>query len=262
VSETALEGGDVNVGERVVVRVGDTVRRAMGRHSPAVHALLGHLEREGFNGAPRVLGVDERGREILSYVEGEPGLPPVPAADAVLFDLGRLLRAMHDAQTGFAPAPDAMWQDTPLRPPAGPVVCHLDLYPPNVVFRGGVPVALIDWDFAAPADPLFDIASAAKHWAPLAQDERARRFGLPPDRRGERLRLLCDGYGLGDDERLRLLDVVEMSNQMGYETHRLLGGERRLPGWREMWDAGSGAELRDRIVWFEAHRPDLLRYLT
>ena len=35
-----------------------------------VHGLLAHLERCGFKGAPRFLGVDSRGREIVSYIEG------------------------------------------------------------------------------------------------------------------------------------------------------------------------------------------------
>ena len=56
-----------------VVRVGDTVRRTAGPHTPAVHALLRHLEAKGFRGAPRALGFDDRGREILSYVDGTPG---------------------------------------------------------------------------------------------------------------------------------------------------------------------------------------------
>ena len=68
--ETALVGGDVNVGENVVVRVGDTVRRPVGPHTAYAHALLRHFERVGFDGAPRVLGLDEQGREVLSYVEG------------------------------------------------------------------------------------------------------------------------------------------------------------------------------------------------
>lgn len=261
-TEIPLAGGDVNVGEHVVVRVGDTVRRRTGPHTPAVHALLRHFEAVGFNGAPRVLGLDDQGRETLSYVDGEPGLPPVPAGDGVLSALGALLRAMHDAQAGFVPPADLAWQETPLRPPTGRVICHNDLYPPNVLFRDGMPVALVDWDFAAPGDPLYDVASAAKHWVPLAPDARARRFGLPTGRRGPRLRLLCDGYGLAESDRARLLDVVAHANAMGYEAHRLLGGERRLPGWREMWDAGSGKELLRRAAWFEAHRRDLLRYLA
>ena len=104
--ETALVGGDVNVGDQVVVRVGDTVRRPVGPHTDAVDALLRHFEAVGFDGAPRALGRDERGRQVLSFVEGEPGLPPVPAGDHVLSELGALLRRMHDAQAGFVAPPD------------------------------------------------------------------------------------------------------------------------------------------------------------
>jgi hypothetical protein len=44
-----------------VVRLGDTVRRPMGPQSPFVHRLLRHLEAVSFDGAPRLLGVDEQG---------------------------------------------------------------------------------------------------------------------------------------------------------------------------------------------------------
>ena len=123
-------------------------------------------------------------------------------------------------------------------------------------------MALIDWDLCVPASPLYDIASAANFWAPLAHETRARSFGLSTDRAGERLRLLCDGYGLDAAERVELLDVVAHRNRMGYEIHRLYGGERRLPGWREMWDAGSGDVILERSAWFEAHRADLQRSLA
>ena len=142
------------------------------------------------------------------------------------------------------------------------MICHNDLFPPNVIFRDGSPVALIDWDLCAPASPLYDIASAANMWVPLAHDARAIALGLPPERRGKRLRLLCDGYGLDATERAELLDVVAHRNRMGYEIHRLYGGELRLPGWCEMWDAGSGAEILERSAWFEAHRADLQRSLA
>lgn len=52
--EIPLVGGDVTEG---VVRVGDTVRRPVGSHSPLVHTLLRHLEEVGFPGAPRFLGI-------------------------------------------------------------------------------------------------------------------------------------------------------------------------------------------------------------
>ena len=101
--EVPLVGGDVNVGENVVVRVGDTVRRPVGPHTGYVHALLRHFEQIGFEGAPRVLGFDERGREVLTYVEGEPALEPLSRDDETLHALATLIRRMHDAQAGFEP---------------------------------------------------------------------------------------------------------------------------------------------------------------
>ena len=65
--EVPLTGGRVLRG---VVRVGSTVRRPMPADPDYVHELLAHLERCGFEGAPRFLGVDSRGREIVSYIEG------------------------------------------------------------------------------------------------------------------------------------------------------------------------------------------------
>jgi hypothetical protein len=262
VSEAPLAGGDVNVGEHVVVRVGDTVRRPVGPHTAAVSALLDHFESVGFDGAPRSRGIDERGRHVLTYVEGEPALPPIPSSDEALAALGALLRRMHDAQARFVRPADAAWHRGPLAPEDGEVVCHNDVFPPNVILRDGLPVALVDWDLAAPMPRLYDVASAANFWVPLAHTERAERFGLTNDRAGERLGILCDGYGLARPDRAPLLDVVAHRNRMGYEIHRVYGGERRLPGWSAMWDAGSGDEILARSAWFEAHRAQLLRYLA
>ena len=85
--------------------------------------------------------------------------------------------------------------------------------------------------------------------------------GLPTRDRGGRLRLLCDAYGLDDAGRTGLLDVVADLNRIGYEAHRVLGGVERRPGWREMWDAGSGVEIQARSAWFEGQRDDLLAFL-
>ena len=41
--------------------------------SSAVHGLLRHLENAGCLYAPRGLGIDKQGREILSYLPGETG---------------------------------------------------------------------------------------------------------------------------------------------------------------------------------------------
>ncbi len=67
-TEIALSGGRMKHG---VVRVGQTVRRPSGTNSDFVRSLLRHLETAGFDGAPRALGTDQRGRDILSYIEGQ-----------------------------------------------------------------------------------------------------------------------------------------------------------------------------------------------
>src|SRR5437763_1005776 len=51
--EQALAGGNV---ADAVARVGNTVRKPSGYWTPAVEALLAHLEAGGFTGAPRPLG--------------------------------------------------------------------------------------------------------------------------------------------------------------------------------------------------------------
>ena len=264
-NEVPLAGGDVNVGENVVVRVGDTVRRPVGPHTEYAHALLLHLERVGFDGAPRVLGFDEKGREVLSFVEGEPAFAPLSRDEEVLAALASLLRRMHDAQEGFDPPPD--WHDEPLDvPPSAAslpqVVCHHDVFPPNVILRNGLPAALVDWDFAGPAPGVYDVASAANFWVPLKPEAQAEAWGLAGLPRGPRLRLLSDAYGLDEGSREALLDVVAHRNRMGYEIHRRNGGELGLPGWKEMWDRGSGDAILRRGAWFEASREELRRSLA
>ncbi len=103
-AEEPLGGGSVST----VVRVGNTVRRTLARWSDAVHAVLQHLESVGFDGAPRFLGIDDKGREVLSWIEGEPATRPWPAtlrSTQGLVELASLLRDYHDAVASFAAHP-------------------------------------------------------------------------------------------------------------------------------------------------------------
>jgi hypothetical protein len=69
-TEEQLQGGFVNL----VVRIGDTVRRQPGERAGFVHELLRHFEAQEWLGAPRFLGIDDDGREMLSYTDGYVGL--------------------------------------------------------------------------------------------------------------------------------------------------------------------------------------------
>ncbi|MGH3146006.1 MAG: aminoglycoside phosphotransferase family protein [Rubrobacter sp.] len=195
-----------------VVRVEDTVRRTTGPWSPAVHGLLRHLERRGFDGAPRFLGLDDNGREILTFIPGEVGnypLPPHAWSDETLVHAARLLRRYHDATVGYAPPDDALWQ---LQAPSGPreVICHNDFAPYNLVFDGPRPLAIIDFDTAGPGPRVWDVSYAVYRFVPLSSEEHSRELGLPaPVDTNRRLRTFCDVYGLTAVQRRSLPEIVE-----------------------------------------------------
>jgi Phosphotransferase enzyme family len=92
-----------------VVRIGDTIRRPVGPWSDAVDALLAYLQDVGFTAAPRPLGRDDRGRQVLEYVPGELGHPGGTYTLAELTSIGRLLADLHAALAGFAPPVGASW---------------------------------------------------------------------------------------------------------------------------------------------------------
>lgn len=154
--EVSLTGGRTTPG---VVRVGNTVRRPTGPGSSFVHALLRHLEARNFDGAPRFLGLDGRGREILSFIPGEAPKELGGLSLAQVSAGATLLRSLHDATTDF-----------PLRG-NGEVVCHGDPSPCNTLFREGRPYAFIDFDAAHPGTRADDIGYAAWMWLDIGNEE-------------------------------------------------------------------------------------------
>jgi Phosphotransferase enzyme family len=188
-----------------VVQVGDTIRRSTGPWSPAVHAVLQYLEQVDFAGAPRFLGIDAQGREVLTRLEGytppEVELPFI--TEERLAAVGRRIRDLHMALAGFRLPPGVQWHRR-IGSAEGEhlPICHLDIHPPNIVFREGTPVGFIDWDLTCPAPHAWEIARAAWLLVPLAGDARCREKGwaTPPDR-SRRLRSFCDAYGLAPEAR-------------------------------------------------------------
>lgn len=180
-----------------IERVGDTIRRPRGAGSEVVEALLGHLEAVGFDGAPRFLGIDADGRQVLSWVPGEATQDPPWLHDDVenarrLGEVAGLLRRVHDATAGFVPPPGA----EPQRPlaVAGDQWSHADAHYGNTVYRDDLPVALIDWEFAAPGDARYDpigLLICARLPRPDRPDEQTER-----ERSAHRvLEAIMTGYG-------------------------------------------------------------------
>lgn len=242
VEESVLAGGVANQGS--VVRVGDTVRRPRGRHSDAVAELLRHLERVGFEAAPRCVGTDERGRDVLSWIPGEVPLPPFPdwsMSDEALMSVARLLRRYHDAVDGFVASYSGLSWSAELADPAGGwVLCHNDICPENVVFRDGRAVALLDFDYAGPGRRVWDVVATAAMWAPLVAPDWRKTH--PPGLDGvHRSALFADAYGLDKTDRRSFFEVLTQRREVGrsFVTRHVQAGET---SFIDMVDAFGGAE--------------------
>jgi Phosphotransferase enzyme family len=150
---------------------GDTVRRLAGPWTSAVHALLAYLADQGFTGAPRPLGFDEQGREVLSFLEGETigHRKPRPAwvyAEDTLVQVARWMRDYHQIAAEFVSPPGAVWREGGTWSP-GLIIAHNDATTHNAAWHQGKIAGFFDWDFAGPATPEWDLALAAFSWVPL-----------------------------------------------------------------------------------------------
>jgi hypothetical protein len=209
VVEQPLVGGVAHAG--AVVRVGPHVLRPSSPHSGSIHAFLRAVRHAGFEGAPLPVGVDEDGRERLVFIDGDVPVPPYPdwsQSDTALASVATLLRGLHDAAGGFD-SQGLTWEVALADPAGGTLVCHNDVELSNVVFRDGVAVALLDFEFAAPGRPVYDLAQLARLCVPIDDDFDQARLGWRPADRPARLRLVADAYGLDRDGRAELLTAMD-----------------------------------------------------
>lgn len=205
---------------------GGTVVRPLGRHSAAVHQVLKHLERVGFEGAPRLLDVDvEAQTETLSFLEGEVANYPLPdtfTTDKAMRSAAHLLRKLHDALATF-PIPGGVDWWLPIVEPAE-IIVHGDFAPYNCVLQNGRVTGVFDFDTAHPANRLWDVGYAAYRWVPLVAPSNPDGFGST-DSQIRRLPVFCDAYGTSDlggvvdNARLRLLAMVDSMRQLAADGH-------------------------------------------
>jgi phosphotransferase family enzyme len=248
-----LPGGTANRG--LVIRVGDTVLRPAAPCWPATHALLAHLCAAGFDGAPRVLAVDET-TEVLTYIHGQAAVPPLPVdtlTDAALVSVAALLRRYHRAVRSFDPA-GYRW---PRQIPAGfrtGLVSHNDVYPANIVFRDGRAVALIDFDLAGPGSAVWDLAAAARTWVPLQDDQ-----DVADSRQGraiERFQIFLDACELAGPERRGVAEALIANHDWTYEIVSEAAAEGHQ-GFTDYWRKVAEPAARARR-WCLRYQGDLL----
>lgn len=269
--EVLLLGGDVSDG---LVRRGGTVRRPRADHSPAVEAYLLHLEGVGFVRAPRFLGIDAAGREVVTFVEGVwGGRPPSPWAldEDVLVQLGEWQRALHDV-SGDVPLPDGVtWPERDQFPgvpdvfEVPDVVGHNDVTIENTVFAQAPDgrhelAAVIDFDLAGPTTRLLDVATTLLYWAPIGPPA-TRSAGMGSLDAPRRTRILTEAYGFDRADRLALLDTLARRFARSWHVMRH-NAATRGGGWQRMWDDGVGEKIRENEAWFTAEQEAFRRELS
>ncbi|MCC3270355.1 phosphotransferase [Arthrobacter gengyunqii] len=254
--EVLLEGD----GWTEVYRIRDTVHRPARPQTATIHAFLSHLRDRGFTGAPIPHGYDPKGREVLSYVEGDVPMEPLPdwaVGDEQLAALARLIRRAHDAAEGWIPPTDAVFGTIPGSPhPAieplfekPELVAHQDYCPGNVVFRDSMPVALIDFDLAKPTTRVADVVNALYWWAPLChpQDRGPALSDVDVPRR---VRIFADAYGMDDVQRSQIVDLA-LRRQRNSETIMKAAADSD-PVFRRWWDEGMKDKLPRADRWLNA----------
>jgi hypothetical protein len=248
-----LPGGTANRGQ--VVRVGDTVLRPTAPCWPATHALLAHLAAVGFDGAPRILAVSPY-TETLTYIAGQAAVPPLAGdmlTDAALVSVADLLRRYHLAVASFDPAGYEWPRSIPARFRTG-LVSHNDVYPANVVFRDGRAVALIDFDLAGPGSAIWDLAAAARSWAPLADDQDVA--DCLQGRALERFQIFLDASRLSRADRRRVAEAIVANHDWTYAivTEAAAAGHQ---GFADHWRTVAEPVARARR-WCQRYQRDLL----
>ncbi len=175
-----LPGGNVSS----VRRFGDTVHRATGPWTPAVHALLDYLAPR-LPHIPKVLGFDDDGHEILTFLPGHVVNDDDALSPGQLVSLVTWTRQLHHEVAGFThPGP---WRFFDVGSPT--LIGHNDIAPYNACFDGDELVGVFDWDLAGPSTALLELAFIAWNCVPLWTD-------IGPALAAQRLELIASTYGV------------------------------------------------------------------
>jgi hypothetical protein len=235
-----------------VARKGDTVRRPAGPWTPTIHALLRHVRAKGFP-APEPLGLDEQGREVLSYLPGVASnwpWPPALIAVSGARQIGCVLRSYHDAVADFAPPLPAIWRHGPQTHAPGEIILHGDFGPHNLIWSGDRLSGVIDFELARPGRPMEDAVFAAIFAAHLRPDAKARDVGFAavPDRRA-RLNAFAEGYGCRPAELLgeaRAVQAGELKRMVEF-------GGAGIEPWATFLKRGLANQVQSELRWLEAN---------
>ncbi len=222
------------------VRIGTAVHRQPPARSLFVHQVLRFLAEQQYGWAPKYLGMDEHGREVLEYIEGYvPHGQEVPSATwsaETMQEIFERIRKLHDltSATGLAAGQEC--------------VCHGDLSYANTVYRGGRGVAFIDWDLAHPGRRIDDVGYALLEYLSIGESEASE-----PAERAQLARTLTNAYGLSAGLRRTLVDRM-LGLLLETRARQLAAMQAAQPAALRLAAAGVPDRMLVRHAWLAGHR--------
>lgn len=204
-----------------VVRIGDTVHRNV-KGGPILHAYLQYLKEVGMQGVPRFLGIDEQGREILTYLPGKTQEAdkligkPFLTSDDTLADAARFMRRLHDGSVGFLlKAKEAGWGNPDYPQDEPDTICHNDAASWNFVFVNERIAGLFDFDTACPGTRMWDLTLPVFSFLPLIPIHYDKSHA--PERK-RRIKLFFDAYGMECSANFLELLILRMEDFCKHST--------------------------------------------
>ncbi|MGO6875424.1 phosphotransferase [Rhizobium ruizarguesonis] len=226
--EIPMTSGRVTAG---VVRLGNTIRRPITADRSHVHDLLRCLEEQQFSGVPRFLGIDERNREILSFLDGNVPSDLDHFHDEQLSAAAALLRRFHDTTVSLVRTEAS----------ADEVICHNDWGPPNAVFVDGLPTGIIDFDTISPGLRLWDLGYSAFTWLDLGNPD------YTGDEQIRRLSVFASGYGLKQCSAAAIA-AYAVARQTALAVSGKMHGNIDMATWAEASAAWTVLNVTERLI--------------
>ena len=211
---------------------------------------------ERFSYAPRPLGIDEQGREMISFLPGDSMMRPwraVMFTDDALIQATEMLRELHDATRELELPAETIWRSGAAAKVSGQVIRHGDLGPWNTLWQDNRLTGLIDWDFAEPGEAITDLAQLALYFVPLRGEDHWRECGFAsqPDF-GHRVSVICKTYrDVSTSDVVREIDRLQRASMQEIEDR---ANEGRYP-WTMFRENGEIERTRGEVEWLRRTFP-------